>query len=314
MDLATALDSCPVVFTEGAVIERLRREFAVTLDPVVLHAGFIYEPEKKELLRRIYAQYIELAGRRRAPVLIMTPTRRTNQDRLVQAGLGDRDVNGDSVRFLQGIRATYPEFSSSVLVGGLMGCRGDAYRAQEALSSREGHVFHRSQAVFLAEAGADFLFGATLPAVSEALGLAMAMADTGAPYVLSFVIRPDGALLDGTMLHDAIARIDRAVSPHPLAYMVNCVHPSILLRALDAPENRTALVRERLVGIQGNASAKSPEELDGAPELASDGRDAWIDGMKRLRRDHPLRVFGGCCGTDDRYIDGLVQALSSEVR
>lgn len=307
---AAEVGSRAVVFTEGAIIERLRREFAVAFDPFIQHAGFIYEPEKKMLLERLYAEYILLAQKRDAPILIMTPTRRANPERIERAGLGDRDVNGDCVRFLQDIRARHSTTSSVIQIGGLMGCRGDAYKAQDALQMSEAHAFHGPQAALLAEAGADFLFGATLPAVSEAMGLAMAMADTGVPYILSFVIRPNGALLDGTLLHDAIARIDAAVSPPPFAYMVNCVHPSILVRALNAAENRTPLVRERLMGIQGNASARSPEELDGATELAADDREAWIEGMERLRRDHLLRVFGGCCGTDDRYMAGLVEALS----
>ena len=49
----------------------------------------------------------------------------------------------------------------------------------------------------LAETDVDFLMAATLPAFSEAHGMATAMAATGRPYVFSFVLRRDGALLAG---------------------------------------------------------------------------------------------------------------------
>ncbi|GGJ02552.1 hypothetical protein GCM10010885_09810 [Alicyclobacillus cellulosilyticus] len=40
-DLLRAAD---VVFTEGAVVERLRRELSAPLDPHVVHAHLVYDP------------------------------------------------------------------------------------------------------------------------------------------------------------------------------------------------------------------------------------------------------------------------------
>jgi phosphoglycerate dehydrogenase-like enzyme len=59
---------------------------------------------------------------------------------------------------------------------------------------------HYWQAGKLADTGVDFLLAATLPAFSEATGLALALAATAKPYVLSFVVRPEGTMLDGTPL------------------------------------------------------------------------------------------------------------------
>lgn len=308
MDFAKALHEYPVILMEGALLERLRREYQVTLDPFIYHAGFIYDREKRSILQSLYRQYIDSALHQTTPILITTPTWRANEERVGQSEFLGMDVNGDCVRFLKDVRNEYHEFSSLIYLGGVMGCRGDAYDASEALSTQEAYDFHGPQAARLAEAGADFLFGVTLPAVSEATGLARAMAQTGTGYILSFVIRSDGKLLDGTLLHDAIEQIDATVSPRPLSYMVNCVHPSNLLQALEVQENCSALVRSRFIGIQANASAKSPEELDGAEQLAADDLGEWVIAMERLREQH-LRVFGGCCGTDDRYIERLAQTL-----
>jgi len=90
----------------------------------------------------------------------------------------------------------------------MMTCRGDAYRPEEALTESDAADFHKPQAAMLAESGVDYLMAATLPAVSEARGMAKTFSDLKIPYVISFVIRPDGTLLDGTPLHRAIDQID----------------------------------------------------------------------------------------------------------
>ena len=74
---------------------------------------------------------------------------------------------------------------------------GDALAVDEALE------FHAWQAEKLADTGVDFLLAATLPAFSEATALALALAATAKRYVLSFVVRPEGTMLDGTPLKDA---------------------------------------------------------------------------------------------------------------
>ena len=79
-----------------------------------------------------------------------------------------------------------------IVICGLMSCRGDAYKPAERLSEDGAFRFHSWQAEKLAEAGVDFLLAATLPALSEAIGLAAAQAATGKPYIISFVLRPQG--------------------------------------------------------------------------------------------------------------------------
>ena len=122
-------------------------------------------------------------------------------------------MNGDNFRFLDALRKSYGGYSEKVVICGLMSCRGDAYNPADALAVDEALEFHAWQAEKLADTGVDFLLAATLPAFSEATGLALALAATAKPYVLSFVVRPEGTLLDGTPLKDAIAAIDAPASP-----------------------------------------------------------------------------------------------------
>ena len=243
----------PLVFAEGAVIERLRRDPDVDLDPYVAHAGFVYQAQATDALRRVYQEYLDIGKRYDVPMVALAPTWRANPERLAQAGLGSvREVNRDCVRFLTGLVGELGGYAKQVLVGGLMGCRGDAYDPHEALSAEQAAAFHRPQAQALAEAGVDFIMASTLPALSEALGMAAAMAAATAafdvPCVLSFLVRPTGTLLDGTPLHQAISTIDTAVHPQPFAYMINCVHPTIFEQALAHERQASDVVVERVVG------------------------------------------------------------------
>jgi homocysteine S-methyltransferase len=291
--------------TEGAVVERLRRDPRLRLDPDVMHAGFVYEQQGSAALAAICREYFAVARSARLPILACSPSWRATAERVAAAGLADRDVNGDGVRFVRRLAA---ESGARVAVGGLMGCRGDAYLPGEALGEAEAAEFHEAQVEALAAARPDLLFAATLPALSEARGMARAMASSGLPYVLSFVITPEGELLDGTPLTDAIASIDASVRPAPAGYFVNCVHSSVLVRALERVRP------ERLIGFQANTSRKPPAEREGLAELDTEDPDAFAAGMMELHERFGLHVLGGCCGTDARHIRALAERITGAPR
>ena len=248
------------------------------------------------------------------PLLSLAPTWRANPDRLAASAFAGRDLNGDAVRFLQEIRKASGDYGAKVYIGGLMGCRGDAYRPQEALSREAARAFHAVQAGALSGAGADYLMASTMPEIHEALGMAEALAFTGCPYLVSFIVRPSGHLLDGTPMDEAMSCLDDQVVPRPLGYLVNCVHSSALDAALCAPAGRRAQATGRLLGLQANTSSKSPEELDGSQELEGEAPEAFASGMCALRSRFGLRVLGGCCGTDAGHIAALAEGLARECR
>ncbi len=146
----------------------------------------------------------------RPPFLATTPTRRANRERTAQAGY-DKTLLRDNVAFLKEVREQTGG-ESGMYVGALMGCRGDAYRADDVLAAGEARVFHSWAADAFAEAGVEFLYAGILPALCEAIGMAQAMEQTGLPYLVSFMIRKNGRLMDGTPIAEAIAAIDAAVS------------------------------------------------------------------------------------------------------
>jgi homocysteine S-methyltransferase len=313
MDFVQMLAQADCILAEGAVIERLRRDPAATIDPHIANAGLIYSEAGRAALRRIYTQYLDIGKAYNLPMITLTPTWRANPERLRRAGFADTAaVNGDATRFLAEIRSSFGHYAGQIFVGGLMGCRGDAYNPAEALGNDEAVTFHHPQAHALVAAGVDFLVASTLPAFSEALGMARAMAETGAPYILSFVLRPAGTLLDGTPLHTVIARIDAAVSPYPSAYMANCVHPRVYAAALSQALAQDSGVGERIIGLQANTSAKSPEELDGLESLDSEAPAPFAAAMLDVRRQFGAKVLGGCCGSDERHIEAIAAMVVAE--
>jgi len=308
-DFAKFLESSPCILGEGAVIERLRRSSDLTLDPYLVNSAFIYKETTRAALETICRQYLDIGRQFGLPLLMSTPTWRASRERIDSAGYGGVDVNGDNVRFLAALRESYGEYAEKVVICGLMGCRGDAYSPAEALTVDNAHEFHAWQAEKLAGAGIDFLLAATLPALSEATGLALALAATGKSYMLSFVVRPDGTLLDGTPLKEAITTIDNFVHPRPLNYMINCTHASFARAALLHDVNSSPAVRQRIIGLLANTAALSPEALNNSSCLIEEEPEKFGQSVAGLHRELGLKIVGGCCGTDDRHIRSLAALL-----
>jgi len=304
------LDRHACILSEGAVIERLRRNTDLELDPNIVNSAFVYAEPQRSAIATIYRQYLDIGRQHRLPLLLSTPTWRASRERIEASGYNDRDVNGDNFRFLDALRTGYGEYAAKVVICGLLSCRGDAYNPSEALGIAESFGFHKWQAAKLARAGVDFLLAATLPALSEATGLARAMAATGKPYVVSFVLRPEGTLLDETPLKDAIAVIDADVNPSPLAYLSNCTHASIFRSAWLHDVNSDARTRERVVGLLANTAALKPEELDNSAALVTEDPETFGRSVAGLHTQLGLKILGGCCGTDENHIGHLAQRLA----
>ena len=303
-------EQSPIILGEGAVIERLRRNTDFELDPFIVNSAFIYDKAKHATLETIYRQYLDVGFQYDLPLLLSTPTWRANQKRIAAAGYERKDVNGDNFRFLDALRTSYGSYAQKVVICGLLSCQGNAYNPEEALEADVAHEFHTWQAMKLAEAGVDFFLAATLPAFGEATGLSSALAVTGKPYIISFVVRPEGTLLDGTPLKDAIAAIDDAVIPKPTAYLVNCTHVSIFRDAILDEVNSSSLVRARIAGLLANTAALKPEELDNSSGLVEEAPEIFGQSVASLHKDLGMKILGGCCGTDHRHIRHLAKQLT----
>ena len=291
---------------EGALGERLKREYDLPFDDIIALANVIYRKGGKEALCAIWNQYIDTAKKYNLPFIATTPTRRANKERVFRAGY-DEAIIPDNVCLLRRLQDTS---NIEMYIGGLMGCKGDAYEATEILQPDEAEEFHSWQADLFMQARVDFLYAAIMPALPEAIGMARAMERTALPYIISFMIRDNGKLPDGTTINDAISQIDNNVSRKPVCYMTNCVHPDVLYKALSYDFNQMLLVKQRFHGIQANTSVLSPEELDNSVELKCSDCTELAQSMQKLTKIMSLRIVGGCCGTDNTHINEIARTMS----
>ncbi len=298
------LGARPLVLTEAAVVERLRRATGPPrLHPGLLHAPFVHDDRGREALGALYDEYLDVAEGARLPMLLFTPSWRANRER-VRDGGASATINEDGASFVAGVLGRRAWAADEARLGGLLGCRGDCYRPAESLRPDDARSFHAWQAERLAAGGVDFLMAATLPAVPEAIGMARALADTGLPVVVSFVVDRHGRVLDGTPLAEACDRVDDAIPRAPLGYLINCAHPSFV-----DPVVRDGRRPDRWIGLQANASSLDHDRLDASPELHADDLDDWSARMAALHRDHGLRILGGCCGTGREHLEAIVRRL-----
>jgi len=308
MNIKEIIDNHNIVLTEAAIIEALRRSGNVDLHPRLENALLIYDEAGKKALSVLYQDFINVARKAGIPILVCTPTWRANQERTSTANI-TKDVNGDAVKFLKQMKERWKLWAANIMIGGLVGCKNDSYKPNEGLSRSAAQAFHLWQITRLAEAGVDFLVGATLPALSEATGIAMAMAQTNVPYIISFVINKEGRILDGNSLENSFREIDAVCSRPPLGYMINCAYPSFL-NAHKQPQS----VLSRLIGYQANASSLEHYQLDGAETLQADDISDWGDLMIELNKKFGVKILGGCCGTSCEHLRYITQNINSEQR
>lgn len=303
MNLHELLNTRQLILGDGSMYELLRRSPEVEFDEHIAHSGLIYHEPWGRVLERLMRAYIDVAISQSRPMLTTTATWRANRERVERSKFVDKAVNRDNALFLRAIVDSYGDASPCLLIGGTIGPRGDAYQPREALGSDAAREFHAYQVNDLVAGGVDFLQAATFPALSEACGVAQLMAQTGLPYIISFVIDKSGRLLDGTRLDAAISQIDAQVGEALPCYAVNCVHPSVLHQALDLNPS----VAGRIAAFSGNTSARSTEELDGLEQLEVEEPESFALAHQSLLQTYDIRVIGGCCGTNPEHIRALAR-------
>jgi S-methylmethionine-dependent homocysteine/selenocysteine methylase len=261
------------------------------------------------ILRRYFARYAALARARGVGVVLETPTWRANDDwggRLGYDAAALADANRRGVGLLLEIRAAYETPTTPIVISGNLGPRGDGYRVDSRMSVEAAVAYHAAQVDVFARTDADMVAAFTMTYPEEAIGIAQAAKACGMPVAISFTVETDGRLPCGMALGDAIERTDAECEGYPAYYMVNCAHPTHFESAI-APD---ATWRMRVRGLRANASTKSHAELDESTELDIGDPPALGEHYRALRMRLPaLSIVGGCCGTDDRHVEAICQAM-----
>jgi S-methylmethionine-dependent homocysteine/selenocysteine methylase len=292
-----------MLLTDGAIETVLIFEMGLSLDPH-LEASVLVESEAgRQALRALYQPYLDSARESGLRIQVGTPTFRCSPERIRAAGRPPEELkrlNELNVQFHKHLRG-----DQDALIAGVIGPRGDAYLPEQAPTPNQAAEYHRAQAQALAEAGADVLYAPTFPALSESLGVAEAMAGTGLPFAIGFVLGQDGRLLDGTPLDDAIGHIDS--SNPPTHYLLSCIHPSLARKGLE----QSPASRHRIHGLKANTSRKPTTELVALGHLESEDPELFAEELLQLAEDYNFSVVGGCCGTDAAHIAALARRLQA---
>lgn len=309
-DFLQTFHESPFILTGAGVGERLKSEYGIKIKGPGRHIELL--DTHRTVLETIYRQYMEVGRDFDLPLMLATPTRKINPD---TTGSEEKTAYwiAEACTFLDKLRASYGSYSSKIFLAGHLGCRGDAYDSRNALSQEDSLSFHSKQVGVFQKTGVDLLFAGIMPAIDEATGMAMAMAASGLPYIISFMIRKDGCLIDGTSIADAIQRIDSIVSPSPLCYMTNCVHPSNTRLALTEGVNHGRKEMNRFLGLKANASSLSPEALEKSQSLQQEDFGIMVQEMEALQHIQGLKILGGCCGTDHHFLRLLANSSLSKM-
>lgn len=254
------------------------------------------EPDARDVLRRYYAGYLDIAREYGTGFVIEAATWRANSDWAARLGFSaDRldAVNRKAIEFAEEVRAAAAVDGITAVVSGCIGPR------EESMTAADAERYHSPQITTFAETTADQVTAVTINNVAEAIGIVKAAAAVDIPAAISFTVETDGRLATGQSLREAVEQVDAETERCAAYFMVNCAHPTHLATSFDDEGPWLG----RLAGLRLNASMRSHAELDDADELDEGDPDDFGAGTAGLRARLPAAtVFGGCCGTDARHV------------
>jgi homocysteine S-methyltransferase len=297
----------PFFLTDGGLETTLIFLEGVEL-PYFASFPLLLDQAGRDRLERYYEPYILTARERGLGFILDVPTWRANADWGAKLGYSPDDlvtINRQAIAWAQDYRSRFASDATPIVISGVLGPRGDGYRADTHMTADEAQSYHSAQIGAFRDAGADVVSAMTITYSDEAVGIVRAARELGVPCVVSFTVETNGHLASGETLGAAIEKVDQATGGGPAYYMINCAHPVHFERELLSGEAWTRRVR----GVRANASSKSHAELDEATDLDPgdpvDLASRYRDLLSRLKH---LSVVGGCCGTDHRHIAAICES------
>jgi S-methylmethionine-dependent homocysteine/selenocysteine methylase len=259
-------------------------------------------------LRRYFARYAAIARDRGFGFILESPTWRASSDWGQKLGYSDAalaEANRQSIGLMHELRKEFETARTPMVISGCVGPRGDGYDPGHVMSPQEAETYHARQIGAFAEAGVDMITAITMTNANEAIGVTQAAVAAGVPVAISFTVETDGRLPTGQTLQEGIEQVESDTAAGPAYYMINCAHPTHFAETLSG----TGAWVGRIRGIRANASKRSHQELNDAPDLDAGDPVELAAQYRDLRQRHPqINVLGGCCGTDHRHLEQIGEA------
>ena len=255
---------------------------------------------KPDLIQQIHAEYIEAGAD-----IITSNTFRTTRRTMRHANLPDRSRQLTETAVQLAIRAREQFPDREILIAGSMAPLEDCYRPDLVPADAELHYEHVELAERLAVAGVDFLLVETMNTIREAYAACAAALATGKEAIVSFVCNPDGTLLSGETLADAVKSLSEL---KPAGFSINCVSPRHMDKAISSlTSHLPSTMPGSIVAVYGNI---------GNPESDVHGWEFTHDVSEEQYASHSAEwvrmgasIIGGCCGTTPGLFRSVLGAL-----
>lgn len=256
--------------------------------------------ERPDLLRAVHQDYLDAGAQ-----VLTANTFRTSSYAARQAGLPAgraRDLTLASVAVAREAVAASGRQALGALVAGSLAPLADCYHPEQTPAQATVEAVHGETASWLAEAGCDLALVETMGCGREAVAAVAAARRAGLEVLASLLVAPEGTRLLGG---DDLLEVARGCLQAGAGGVgVNCVHPSVMERALAALQP----LREAGVPLVAYANADRMRLVGEEPVWEPDGRPleeaaAWHAAQAaHWVRDLGVRAVGTCCGTTPLHI------------
>ena len=289
--------------TEGGTETEVMFKWGFELPQFAMYP-LLDDPEAVRVLQDMYRRYLAVAAKHRMSMLLGGLDYRASPDwggLLGYSAEGLADMQHRSIAFLRDVARAHGSDVPRILIGGLIGPRGDAYELNRTITAEEAEEYHATQLETLRAAQVDFACAMTFNNVDEAIGVSRAAARIGVPLMMSLSVDGSGRLASGPSVSDAVQRIDAETGAAPAFYALNCSHPVEFEPALSDGD---WIVRLR--GFRPNASKMEKIALCKLGHLEEGDPPDLGRRMGALAERFPhMDVWGGCCGTGDVHLDEI---------
>jgi S-methylmethionine-dependent homocysteine/selenocysteine methylase len=303
-----AANAGEVFLTEGGSETEIMYRHGFEL-PEFAMFPLLENPKAVSALRGIFAEQLDVAAEFGLSFMLSGLDYRASPDWGNKLGYSPRalaDANIAAIDFLRNIASGYKHQIPHLLIGGVLGPRGDAYSLNQEITVESAEDYHAVQLDTLKSAGVDFACAMTFNNVPESVGVARAAAKIGVPLSISLTLDSTCRLKSGPSLEEAITDIDAQTGNEaPDFYLLNCSHP---LEYEPAIENKDWI--KRLRGVRPNASKMEKIALCKLEHI-EDGDPVELGlQIRSLSERFPhMDIFGGCCGTGHNHLREIARAL-----
>jgi homocysteine S-methyltransferase len=297
-----------VFLTEGGSETEIMYRHGFELPEFAMYP-LLDNPKAVSALREIFSKQLDVAAEFGLSFMLTGLDYRASPDWGAKLGYSPTalaEANIAEIDFLRDIAKGYERQIPNLLIGGILGPRGDAYSLNRDITADSAEEYHSVQLETLKMAGVDFACAMTFNNVAESVGAARAAAKIGVPLSISLTLDSTFRLKSGSSLADAITEIDTQTGHDaPDFYLLNCSHP---LEYEPALENGDWI--KRLRGVRPNASKMEKIALCKLGHIEEGNPVELGSQVRSLSERYPhMDIFGGCCGTGHSHLREIAKAL-----